>query len=65
MSHKDISRRGFVIGSATALAGGELLGNTYPVIAQTEMRTGDIPDLTIKEVKVYVIEKSQSVAHMF
>ena len=59
MSRKDFSRRTFLISSATVLAGGELLGNTYPALAQTGMRTGDIPDLTIKEVKVYVIDRSQ------
>jgi len=59
---KDVSRRSFIISSATALAGGELLGNTYPALAQTGMRTGDLPDLTVKEVKVYVPKSGGKVA---
>lgn len=56
------SRRNFLVASATALAGGRLLGADMPAVASTGMRSHDLPDLTIKEVKVYHINGSQNVA---
>ena len=59
---KKVTRRNFLIASTTALAGGEILGADMPGIARTGMRANDLPDLTIKEVKVYHINGSQNVA---
>jgi len=57
-----VSRRQLLVASATALAGGELLGRRMPAMAQTGMRANDLPDLTIKEVRVYHIEGNQKIA---
>ena len=59
MTRKDISRRTFIISSATALAGGELLGNRFPALAETGMRTSDLPDLRISQVRVYNVGGSK------
>jgi len=59
---EDISRRNFFVASAGALAGGKLLGPDLPGLAGTGMRQNDLPDLTIEEVKVYVIRGEGDVA---
>lgn len=59
MSKNNFSRRSFIVSSATALAGGQLMSNSFPAMAQTGIRTADLPDLTIKEVKVYNVGRNQ------
>jgi L-alanine-DL-glutamate epimerase-like enolase superfamily enzyme len=57
----DTSRRGFLAGSAGFAAAG-LASLAHPVAAAAQsvgVRPGDLPDLTIKEVKVYVVDISK------
>ena len=58
---RQLSRRGFLGASAgvaaTSAAGFAALANPIAAAAQSVgVKTGDLPDLTIKEVKVYVTD---------
>jgi len=55
-SQREVSRRHFLGASAlTALAGATLFSDPAEIAAQSVgVKPGDLPDLTIKEVKVYV-----------
>jgi L-alanine-DL-glutamate epimerase-like enolase superfamily enzyme len=61
MKKQDFSRRDFIYGSAmgTAAAAATALSNPALAAAQSVgVKTGDLPDLTIKEVKVYMTDIS-------
>jgi len=59
MKNEKVSRRGFLEASAggAMVGAGTVLANPSQAAAQAVgVRTGDLPDLTIKEVKVYVTD---------
>ena len=58
MSDHNLSRRGFLGASAFgAVAGASILANPVRAAAEAAgVKPADLPDLTIKEVKVYVAE---------
>ena len=62
---QDISRRSFLgasggIAATSAAAGLSVLANPIAAAAQSAgIKTSDLPDLTIKEVKIYVTDTSQ------
>ena len=60
------SRRNFLAGSAGfAAAGFASLGNPIGAAAQSVgVKAGDLPDLTIKEVKVYVTDTTKIKKHL-
>lgn len=56
MKHRDLSRRNFLHGAAfgTAAGAAALLDPGWMAAQTVGVKPGDLPDLTIKEVKVYV-----------
>jgi hypothetical protein len=57
MSRPEVSRRGFF--SATAAAGAAAIAHPVNLAAQSAgVKAGDLPDLTIKEAKIYVTDPS-------
>src|ERR1035437_2713581 len=61
MSKIHLSRRNFLGASATGTAAGAL-ALTDPALAAAQavgVKRGDLPDLTIKEVKVYVVGRQR------
>jgi L-alanine-DL-glutamate epimerase-like enolase superfamily enzyme len=57
MSRPEVSRRGFF--SATAVAGAAAIAHPVGLAAQSAgVKPGDLPDLTIKEAKIYVTDPS-------
>jgi L-alanine-DL-glutamate epimerase-like enolase superfamily enzyme len=61
MKNEDVSRRNFLSGAAAmgAMAGATALSNPGLMAAQVVgVKPGDLPDLTIKEAKVYVLDGS-------
>jgi L-alanine-DL-glutamate epimerase-like enolase superfamily enzyme len=64
MLERSVSRRGFLGASAAgAVAGASALTNRAHAAAQAAgVKPADLPDLTIKEVKVYVIDLGPSAA---
>ena len=60
MSGRELSRRGFF--GASAAAGAAVMAHPVNLAAQAAgVKAGDLPDLTIKEAKIYVT-RSQQVA---
>ena len=62
MSDYNLSRRKFLGASAFgAVAGASILANPARAAAEAAgVKPADLPDLTIKEVKVYVLKRSQT-----
>ncbi|MGB7720960.1 MAG: hypothetical protein WBL65_13735, partial [Bryobacteraceae bacterium] len=57
MSRREVSRRGFF--GATAVAGAAAIAHPVNLAAQAAgVKAGDLPDLTIKEAKIYVTDGS-------
>ena len=57
MSNREVSRRGFF--GATAVAGAAAIAHPVDLAAQAAgVKAGDLPDLTIKEAKIYVTDGS-------
>jgi L-alanine-DL-glutamate epimerase-like enolase superfamily enzyme len=57
MKQQQYSRRNFIYGSALGSAAGAALWHPAALAAQSAgVKSGDLPDLTIKEVKVYVTD---------
>ncbi len=57
MSRREVSRRGFF--GATAVAGAAAIAHPVNLAAQAAgVKAGDLPDLTIKEAKIYVTDPS-------
>jgi L-alanine-DL-glutamate epimerase-like enolase superfamily enzyme len=57
MSIREVSRRGFF--SASAVAGAAAIAHPVNLAAQAAgVKAGDLPDLTIKEAKIYVTDPS-------
>ena len=55
MSRREVSRRSFL--GASAAAGAAVLAHPVNLAAQTAgIKAGDMPDLTIKEAKIYVLD---------
>ena len=57
MSKRELSRRGFF--GASAAAGAAVMAHPVNLAAQSAgVKPGDLPDLTIKEAKIYVTDPS-------
>ena len=55
MSKHELSRRGFI--GASAAAGAAVVAHPVNMAAQSAgVKAGDMPDLTIKEAKIYVLD---------
>jgi len=57
MSERNVSRRDFLNASAIGAMSGAAATMIHPVVTAAQevgVKPGDLPDLTIKEVKVYV-----------
>jgi hypothetical protein len=52
----DFSRRDFLYGSAVGAASAAMLNPALAAAQSVGVKPGDLPDLTIKEVKVYVTD---------
>ena len=57
MSRREVSRRDFF--NATAVAGAAAIAHPVSLAAQAAgVKAGDLPDLTIKEAKIYILDPS-------